>query len=49
LEPLFELKLPAHHLPEKLAECSISEDGRLVVWTGKYEMEQFAFMPMTSL
>lgn len=45
LEVMLEMSLPNHCLLDRLQEASLSEDGRVVFWSGKYEMEQFSFIP----
>jgi hypothetical protein len=45
LELMLEMNLPGHCLLDRLQEASISRDGRIVFWTGKYEMEQYSFIP----
>lgn len=44
IEPIAELTLPEKTLPKKLIEASLSQDGRVVLWTGQYEIEQYQFM-----
>ncbi|CAO3690059.1 unnamed protein product [Rhizopus stolonifer] len=44
IEPIFESKLPEHVVSKRLPEASLSQDGRIVIWTGQYEMEQYQFM-----
>lgn len=43
LEFMLEMGLPGHCLLDRLQEASISRDGRVMFWTGKYEMEQYSF------
>ncbi|RCH91005.1 hypothetical protein CU098_005479 [Rhizopus stolonifer] len=43
-DPIFESKLPEHVVSKRLPEASLSQDGRIVIWTGQYEMEQYQFM-----
>ncbi|KAI9484263.1 MAG: hypothetical protein EXX96DRAFT_537532 [Benjaminiella poitrasii] len=45
LDFIFEVNLPSHCLLDKLQEASISSDGRIVFWTGAYEIEQYSFIP----
>jgi hypothetical protein len=45
LELMLEMSLPGHCLLDRLQEASMSRDGRVVFWTGKYEMEQYSFIP----
>ncbi|KAK4514310.1 uncharacterized protein ATC70_001902 [Mucor velutinosus] len=45
LELMLEMSLPNHCLLDRLPEASLSKDGRVVFWSGKYEMEQFSFIP----
>ncbi|OAC99139.1 hypothetical protein MUCCIDRAFT_84089 [Mucor lusitanicus CBS 277.49] len=45
LELMLEMSLPNHCLLDRLQEASLSEDGRVVFWSGRYEMEQFSFIP----
>lgn len=49
LELMLEMGLPNQCLLDRLQEASISEDGRVVFWSGKYEMEQFSFIPKPDL
>ncbi|KAI9245254.1 hypothetical protein BY458DRAFT_529000 [Sporodiniella umbellata] len=49
LEPLYGLNLLEKTSLKRLHEASFSEDGRIVVWTGKYEMEQYQFMSNTKI
>lgn len=44
IDPIFESKLPEHVVSKRLPEASLSQDGRIVIWTGQYEMEQYQFM-----
>ncbi|CAO0796932.1 unnamed protein product [Mucor circinelloides] len=45
LELMLEMSLPNHCLLDRLQEASLSRDGRVVFWSGKYQMEQFSFIP----
>ncbi|CEP12483.1 hypothetical protein [Parasitella parasitica] len=44
LDLILEMALPNTCLLDRLQESSISEDGRVVFWSGKYEMEEFSFI-----
>jgi hypothetical protein len=46
---MLEMNLPRGCLLDRLHETSISQDGRIVFWTGKYEMEQYSFTPKPDL
>jgi hypothetical protein len=49
IEPLLEISLPNNTLIDRLQEASLSLDGRVVYWTGKYELEQYSFIHKPNL
>ncbi|KAI8987109.1 hypothetical protein BDB01DRAFT_719971 [Pilobolus umbonatus] len=44
LDMMLETQVPKYCSMSRLNEASISSDGRMVTWTGKYEMKQFSFV-----
>ncbi|KAF7732745.1 hypothetical protein EC973_000016 [Apophysomyces ossiformis] len=48
LKPLHTLRLE-NYMPERLREATLSADGRVTLWTQKYELEQRTFMPQNQI
>lgn len=44
LDFLLEMNVPNQCLLDRLQEASLSSDGRIVYWSGKYELEQYSFL-----
>lgn len=44
LDFLLEMGLPNGVLIDRLQEASLSSDGRVVYWSGKYELRQYSFL-----
>ncbi|KAI8984676.1 hypothetical protein BDF20DRAFT_816536 [Mycotypha africana] len=42
LEPMLERSLPNSCLLDRLNEAFLTQDGRIVFWTGDYELEQYS-------
>ncbi|KAI7897520.1 uncharacterized protein BX663DRAFT_533788 [Cokeromyces recurvatus] len=49
LETMLEMNLPSNCQLNRLQEASISSDGRIIFWTGAYELEQYSFIPKPDL
>ncbi|KAI7867633.1 hypothetical protein BDF14DRAFT_1800222 [Spinellus fusiger] len=44
LRPLVRLEPPVHFIADRLKEATLTPDGRVLFWTGQYELEQYAYM-----